>query len=250
MSLEKLTIRYETGKRDKASHAFSGAFEALFNPNQISYSKSVRWERQTPAASADTGSRGEVLRAASSEPETLSISLFFDTYGVDAGGVSAVAGVLRGLTSAIGRGAAAPRATNVMKLTQQVAALTEPNPELGRPPICRLQWGKVLLLEGVLTSLSQQFSLFLEDGTPVRANLECSFQEHEPGSKTTRGETAGARSSGVAASYSVKPGDSLSRIAAATYGDPSCWRKIAEANNIDNPRRMTAGVSLSVPRIR
>lgn len=249
MSLEKLTIRYETGKRDKARRTFSGAFEALFNPNQISYSKSVRWERETPATSAETGTRGEVLRSATAEPETLSISLFFDTYGVDAGGVSTVAGVLRGLRSVVGRGVT-PRAANVMKLTQQVAALTEPNPELGRPPVCRLQWGKVLLLEGVLTSLNQQFSLFLEDGTPVRANLDCSFQEHHPGSNTTRGEAPGAGTPALAARYAVKPGDSLSRIAAVTYGDPSCWRKIAEANNIDNPRRMTAGVSLSVPRIR
>src|SRR5262249_19970213 len=163
---------------------------------QISYSKSVRWDRETAAASTASGERGEVLRGATAEPETLSISLFFDTYAADSGGANTVAGVLRGLGSAIGmRGTS--NAANVMKLTQQVAALTEPNPELGRPPVCRLQWGKVLLLEGVLTSLSQQFSLFLEDGTPVRANLDCSFQEHQAGAGTTRAVAGGAGASSV-----------------------------------------------------
>ena len=59
---------------------------------------------------------------------------------------------------------------------------------------------------------------------------------------TTRG-TAGLRS------HIVQDGDSLHSIAYESYGDPTRWREIALANEIDNPLRLRRGSSLNVPRL-
>lgn len=49
--------------------------------------------------------------------------------------------------------------------------------------------------------------------------------------------------------YTVKRGDTLSKIAARkdVYGDASKWKKIAEANNIRDPKNISAGQVLKIP---
>ncbi|MCB1936785.1 MAG: LysM peptidoglycan-binding domain-containing protein [Nitrosomonas sp.] len=51
-------------------------------------------------------------------------------------------------------------------------------------------------------------------------------------------------------SYIVKDGDTLQGIAASQLNDASQWREIALANNIDNPRKIIAGVRLKIPRLK
>jgi nucleoid-associated protein YgaU len=42
-------------------------------------------------------------------------------------------------------------------------------------------------------------------------------------------------------------GDTLSRIAFAEYNDPRAWRAIADANDLDNPRLLEPGMTLTIP---
>ena len=50
-------------------------------------------------------------------------------------------------------------------------------------------------------------------------------------------------------SYTVQPGDSLSKIAKAMYGDMKQWKKIADANKdkIKNPDVIQPGWVLVIP---
>ena len=50
-------------------------------------------------------------------------------------------------------------------------------------------------------------------------------------------------------SYTVKGGDTLSKIAKEHYGDPSQWRKIFEANRgtISDPDKIQVGQQLTIP---
>ena len=51
-----------------------------------------------------------------------------------------------------------------------------------------------------------------------------------------------------AAFVTVKPGDSLSKIALVTYGHSSYWPCIAQANpTLSNPNRLSVGQSLTLP---
>ena len=49
------------------------------------------------------------------------------------------------------------------------------------------------------------------------------------------------------ASYTVKPGDSLSKIAQAYTGNPQRYTEIAAANRISDPRKIEVGQTLTLP---
>jgi hypothetical protein len=63
------------------------------------------------------------------------------------------------------------------------------------------------------------------------------------GSNTTKGK------SGRLKTYTVKKGDTLSKIAAKknVYGDASKWKKIAVANHIRDPKKLKVGRALKIP---
>jgi nucleoid-associated protein YgaU len=229
MSLSKLTIQYEKG----AEGRFDGKLEALFNPNQLSFSRTVSWERLDTVKLTKSVAYGTV-QFKSAAPETLTINLFFDTYGGDprGGTVSGMLGSLFSLTA---------RPPSVLKYTDAVAALARLDRELHRPPVCKLSWGKATLFQGVVQSVTRKLELFLEDGTPVRATVDCTFMEVGAGVEL--------HSADVAKQYVIQPGDTLMGIAAALYGDVALWRVIADENGIDNPRSLTPGRVLAIPRL-
>lgn len=47
--------------------------------------------------------------------------------------------------------------------------------------------------------------------------------------------------------YVVQSGDSLAAIAQEVYGDPTLWRDIALANNLEEPYSLTVGDTLQIP---
>ena len=47
--------------------------------------------------------------------------------------------------------------------------------------------------------------------------------------------------------YTVQPGDNLSKISKHFYGDPNKYTKIIEANKLDDPDRIKAGQQLIIP---
>lgn len=54
----------------------------------------------------------------------------------------------------------------------------------------------------------------------------------------------------IAQTYTVRPGDTLSSIAAQVYGDATLWRGIFEANRdqLTSPEALRAGMTLRIPR--
>jgi len=232
MTVEKLTITYE----QKSKGNFTGRLQALFNPSELGVEQQVTWAVKKPADGVS-----ERLEYRTTDPATLSISLFFDTYEPQSSGPGLVGNVL-GLHQKT-------RPASVVPYIQQVQRLIAVDPDLHRPPLCKIRWGAAwdrgagagTLFVGVLTSMSRRLLLFLEDGTPVRATIACTFTELKPGVEL--------RSPDVAKKYTVMPRDTLSSIAARLYGDPSMWREIAAANGIDNPRHLSPGRVLMIPKV-
>jgi Contractile injection system tube protein/LysM domain len=120
----------------------------------------------------------------------------------------------------------------------------------GQPPkFITFSWGATQLPKAAPLSISIQYALFHPNGDPVRAFVDLELAQADdtspPGqaqNPTTRG-TAGLRS------HIVQDGDSLHSIAYESYGDPTRWRTIAEANEIDDPLRLRRGISLAIPRL-
>lgn len=116
--------------------------------------------------------------------------------------------------------------------------------DLHAPPICLFIWG-TFLFPCIIETVSKRFTMFLPDGTPVRATLTVTlkeYKEHEVQVKEISRQSADRTKT-----WQVKQGDSLWLIAAKEYGDPDLWRPIAEANDIDNPRILRSGVELIIP---
>ena len=208
MKIEKLTIIGEDGK----------TITALFNPSKLVLAKSVilgqeyAKEENVPESQFVTG-----------EPRTLTIDLLFDTYDTPE----------------------AEKTSVKEKYTDPLLKLMLVDNEKHRPQICQLVWGKMsMFFQGVLEKLDQQFTLFMEDGTPVRATCACTFKEWRA---SWDSQLKQKKSSDVAKTWVVKRGDTLSSIAAKEYLDPCLWRPIAEANAIDDPYDITPGRMLLIP---
>jgi nucleoid-associated protein YgaU len=231
-ALQRLTIQREGGD----------PVEALFNPSEISVSGAASWDQEYPASYGGPSTAAVELEFRSVEAQTLSIELFFDTYE------SRAATTFKDAVVALLPAAASQRkATSVSRYTEQVAKLAEVDQALHRPPVCNLRWGAFDIFTGVLTSLNQRFTLFLEDGTPVRATLSCSFLGVSLQWQRRKGEL---QSSDVAKTRRVRRNDTLHSIAAEEYRDPALWRHIARANGIVNPRDLEPGTVLMIPRLR
>jgi nucleoid-associated protein YgaU len=99
----------------------------------------------------------------------------------------------------------------------------------------------------VLTGLSQRYTLFLPNGTPVRATLACEFAQVTSAAYARVGEL---HSSDVVKTRLVRRHDTLQSLAADEYGDPALWRPIALANGIVNPRGLRPGTMLTIPKLR
>lgn len=235
--LQKLQIFYET----TAPNTFSvRPIEVLFNPNSLTRSEKVSWQDKKLAGSGMFADDDQLMFSAK-EPETLTVTLFFDTSEGKPTGKT-LGQTLTGLVKdpfamAI---AASPSGVSVKDYTDQIAALAGISQELHRPPVCQLIWGTFFIFQGVLTQLEQTFNHFLADGTPLAASLTCTFTEYSA-------PTVELHSADVAKQWVVQRGDTLSGIAGQVYNDPTQWRPIALANQLTDPRNLRPGQTLTIP---
>src|SRR5580704_12889916 len=118
------------------------SFQVLFNPTQYSVDKG-----NTIAQAAIPGLEAPILQYVHGNTRTLSMDLYFDTY---------------------------EEGRDVRDATDNVYDLLLIDPDTHAPPICDIAWGS-FTFRGVVDSVSGKFTLFLADGTPVRATLSVSF---------------------------------------------------------------------------
>jgi nucleoid-associated protein YgaU len=225
MKLEKLQIKIEKKSSPVGKTLLfeeSSWLSALYNPNKLGISKSANW-----AAEKAAGRDVPELQFTNAEPRTLSLDLIFDTYD-------------------------SPNAEkeDVRKYTQKLFQLTtvEKHGEKHRPPVCQLSWGAAsMFFQGVLQQLEQQFTLFMENGKPVRATARCTFKEWRTNYKDLNQQER--QSADIAKTWVVKRGETLSDIAAMEYHDASLWRPIAAENEIDDPLSLVPGTVLLIPAL-
>lgn len=115
----------------------------------------------------------------------------------------------------------------------------------GRPPMVQFQWGALHSFQGVIESINQTFVLFKPDGTPVRAILKVSLQQF--GDEEYHAQNPTSVGVGGFKVRVVREAETLDLIAFEEYGDPAQWRRLAEANSLDDPLKLRPGQTLSVP---
>jgi nucleoid-associated protein YgaU len=129
-----------------------------------------------------------------------------------------------------------------VKYTNRLRGLMDINGKLHAPPIVKFLWGTQEFV-GVMESLTITFQLFTQQGVPIRAKLAIVLKEYRPAALPKKS------SPDVEKAYTVRRGDTLSSIAGNLYKDPGLWRKLAEANDISDPRSVEVGRTLTVPRL-
>jgi len=132
------------------------------------------------------------------------------------------------------------------KYVDPIRKLAAINPEIHAPPVVKFVWENFQFV-GVIESLNVTFTLFSDSGVPVRAKLGFVIKEYTTVEKQKK--LANKRSPDLERTYVVRRGDTLSQIAAQSYGDPTHWREIASANAIKDPRELEPGLVLTIPRL-
>ncbi|HEX2513833.1 MAG TPA: peptidoglycan-binding protein [Chloroflexota bacterium] len=195
-----------------------------FNPKEYTFSKSNTWK------TGDTkGANVPPIEFEKGQPATLQLQLLFDTY-------TERADVRQKYTDALWR----------LMLVDE--SLKDQKTKKSRPPKVRFQWGQTWSFEGVIEKLTQKFTLFLPDGTPVRATVDVGFRQIKDDSLYPRqNPTSGGLE--TVRLWTVQDGDTLAWIAHKEYGDPQEWRRIADANRMTQVRRLRPGTVLEVPGV-
>jgi hypothetical protein len=193
----------------------------LFNPEEYTLNKDINFAQTTvPGLSAP------ILQFVSGNMGTLDMELLVDTYEDHGGKVAAN--------------------SDVREETKRITDLMNIDPSTHAPPVLLFTWGS-LAFTCVLARVSQRFTLFLPDGTPVRARLTVTFNEFrnvDLEAKEIKRETAD-----YSKLHTVKQGETLSNIAQTVYDDPTLWRPIALRNHISNPRQLSIGSRLVIPML-
>lgn len=201
--------------------------KCLFNPKEYTFSKQNNWKDQ------QTGNNVPQIEFGGGQPASLQMELFFDTYAqAKAGG--APKDVRKEYTD------------KIWKLMIVDPKLVDAKNKKGRPPKVIFQWGQTWLFKAVIASITQKFTMFIHDGTPVRATLNVTFRQVEDeGALAKQNPTSGG--TGGERLWTVSEGDTLGWIAHKEYGDTTKWRQIAEANRLARVRRLPAGLVLVIP---
>lgn len=217
MGLEKAKLITEKNK----------TITVCFNPAEYSIQKAASYSEK-----AIIGMDGKLAQFISGENETLTMTLYFDTYQppvLDESGKKKPEG-----------------GTNVTGMTNEIRDLAQMDGSLHRPPIVTFSWGKVIL-EGVITNVNQTFTMFLPSGIPVRAKMDITLKKiFQPGASKKK---VPHESPDRTKFRTVKEGEQLWNYAYEEYGDVGMWKVIARENQIADPLRILPGQMIRLPAI-
>lgn len=196
----------------------------MFNPQQYTITKTNSW-----APNDAKGKNTPLMKFQSGGAATLNLDLWFDSY---------------------------PEGTDVREHTDMLWKMMKVDPSSSSsdasanksaPPTVSFEWGK-LKFQAVITNLNQNFSLFKADGTPLRTKITVALTQmvDEDDFKPQPGSWLVFESSKV---VTMSTDLRLDNIAASISGSSSAMRAVAEANNIEDPKKIANGVSLVVPKV-
>jgi hypothetical protein len=133
--------------------------------------------------------------------------------------------------------------SDVRDQTKKVLELLAVNADTHAPPLCEFSWG-LFSFKGVLEKADQHFTMFNNEGTPVRATVDVVIKE--VGQDQPQQQRFSAD---VTKQHVVRRGDTLSGIATKYFEDPTLWREIARANGLDDPLSIEPGQVLVIPAL-
>ncbi|CAN5132667.1 peptidoglycan-binding protein [soil metagenome] len=210
-------------------------YEVLINPE----SYALTYASETNQKSAQ-GSSESITSFNKRSPQSLTFKFLFDGTGVIKRGGG---GLLSGL-AVPGLPADKPDVMqdfeNFKSVVYQYASDTH------QPRFVQLQWGP-LLYNCQATRMTITFKLFNPDGTPLRAEAECTFQGVIDETKLAAIENR--QSPDLTHVRTVIEGDTLPLICYKEYGDSRYYYQVAKFNGLTDFKKLTAGTKIILPPI-
>ena len=182
----------------------------MYNPEQFTLDEGNNF-----AEVAIPGLAAPPVQYVRGKARTLGMDLFFDTY---------------------------ERGIDVREFSDKVVRLLDQDPKTHAPPVLAFTMG-LFSFECVLVEVSQRFTMFLRDGTPVRSTLAVKFHEYA----RVEVEVQSGFFFLPPTIHEIVQGQTLSGVSGDRLGDPTRWREVAVANKIDDPFRLPPGLKLVIP---
>lgn len=208
--------------------------EVQFNPTELTFDKQAQIAEITIP-----GLDAPIQQFVRGNAEKLTLELFCDT--TDGG-------------TGIG-------ANSVTEETDKYYQLVKILPERHAPPVVTFLWDRFPgdslgeawgnqrrdSFTGVAESVRQRFTMFSPEGVPLRATVTLVLREYRPIEQQMH--ELNLSSPDRTHAHVLAVGETLSSVAGRYYDRPGEWRRIADANEIEDPRRIRPGTVLEVPRM-
>lgn len=213
MALEKAELRTEKGD----------TINCLLNPTELTVAKSVTWQ-----AGDAKGTNAPKLRFQGGQSATLTLTLLIDTTH---------------------EGSDVTEHTNklldLMKVDSSLPG-ADSQRSSARPPWVEFHWGKLHSFKAVLERLSLRFTYFASSGMPLRAKADLTLKQFDDEDVRPL-QNPTSHTPTLHSVHTTMSGDTLDRLAARYYQDPTRWRLIAHANGVVDPFDLPVGVPLRIP---
>jgi len=236
MALEKMIL---TGYKDEAFETPTGkTYEALINPESYSINYALQMN--------DSGAQGSSIPSSGynrGSQQTMTFKFLFDGTGV----IKKDEGLLAGLAS----GLAIPGVNATTRdVTEDLATFKSVvydfQSDTHRPPYVKIQWG-VLNFNAVLQTMNLNFKLFKPDGSPLRAEADCTFASVL--NDTARTAMENKQSPDLTHIRTVIEGDTLPLLCYREYGDSKYYYQVAQVNGLTDFKVLTPGMKLIFPPV-
>jgi hypothetical protein len=215
--LEKLEI---IGYTDVNYKSKGGSVKVSINPATYKEDLKVDYHKgQTQ------GTAGQELKFKSVIPSTISFDIHFDSTGAIKGSTEAVDAQL----------------TSFKKVCFKYSGDTH------SPNYLLITWGS-LNFKCVLTSLSVSYTLFAQDGTPLRAKATVQLE----GARSAKNiaQEAGNQSPDLTHKVIVRAGDNLPALCQEIYEDKGYYLEVAKHNGLVNFINLQPGTILKFPPLK
>ncbi|MEM8998644.1 MAG: hypothetical protein AAGB24_00140 [Bacteroidota bacterium] len=209
-------VAYESNKYSSQT----GNCVVQINPSAYTHDFQVNYNTETAQ-----GAPGTTLKFKSIPPESVSFEIYFDATGAIANNTTAVK----------------------TQIDEFKSICFNYNGGIHEPNYLIISWGS-LVFKCKLVSMNINYTLFKQDGTPLRAKASVKFEKAIDANMIAK--EAGNQSPDLTHFILVKEGDTLPLICYRTYGDSNYYLDVANYNGIVNFRSLRPGTKLYLPPIK
>ena len=216
----KMTITAYTDENFSSEH--KSALELPISPGKFKFTKGIRYAEDKQLGSLN-GSNVYVRY----QPEALYFECLFD------------------MTNAIeDNDEKKPVRDLVSNLEER---LYHYNSEGHRPSFIKVQYGDILFF-GQLKSLETEYTIFDQEGIPLRAELKVTLTGYCSQKEEKKRFTK--RSPDVSRLITLKEGQTLAALCDEVYGDPLLVGEVARLNNLSGYRNVPSGTKILLPMLK